>query len=182
MAIAIERSGVTTRRIRRYRARRWIGHALVYLGLAASLVFFLGPFFWIVTTSLKGNEDFFAFPPVWIPADASLTQAEADTLLVAGTESGTLSRCPSKKFRRWYFQRSCAMSICSSGWQASATTLTGWTAAGRSATVITGIVFPQLNFLFFLRSLSSPAGRVEGFLKMYPSSLIFSRMPWKWKQ
>ena len=72
MAIAIERSGVTTRRIRRYRARRWIGHALVYLGLAASLVFFLGPFFWIVTTSLKGNEDFFAYPPVWIPSPPSL--------------------------------------------------------------------------------------------------------------
>src|SRR5262245_53464025 len=33
---------------------------------------FLGPFFWIVTTSLKGNEDFFAFPPVWIPAEPSL--------------------------------------------------------------------------------------------------------------
>ena len=72
MAIAIERSGVSTRRIRRYRARRWIGHALVYLGLAASLVFFLGPFFWIVTTSLKGNEDFFAYPPVWIPSPPSL--------------------------------------------------------------------------------------------------------------
>jgi|GEM_PF-2782652 len=72
MAIAIERSGVTTRRIKRYRARRWIGHALVYLGLAASLVFFLGPFFWIVTTSLKGNEDFFAYPPVWIPSPPSL--------------------------------------------------------------------------------------------------------------
>src|SRR4030095_5294370 len=38
----------------------------------AALVFFLGPFFWIVTTSLKGNEDFFAFPPVWIPVEPSL--------------------------------------------------------------------------------------------------------------
>jgi multiple sugar transport system permease protein len=72
MAIAIERSGVTTRRVKRYRARRFIGHALIYLGLAASLVFFLGPFFWIVTTSLKGNEDFFAYPPVWIPSPPSL--------------------------------------------------------------------------------------------------------------
>src|SRR2546428_1734162 len=27
--------------------------------------------FWIVTTSLKGNEDFFTFPPVWIPPDPS---------------------------------------------------------------------------------------------------------------
>ena len=72
MAIAIERSRVTARRVKRYRARRFIGHALVYLGLATSLVFFLGPFFWIVTTSLKGNEDFFAYPPVWIPSPPSL--------------------------------------------------------------------------------------------------------------
>ena len=68
MAIALERPTVVTRRVRRYRLLRGLGHVLVYLGLAAALVFFLGPFFWIVTTSLKGNEDFFAFPPVWIPA------------------------------------------------------------------------------------------------------------------
>ncbi len=73
MAIAIERSEVSTRRVKRYRARRWIGHTLTYFGLAAALVFFLGPFFWIVTTSLKGNEDFFAYPPVWIPSPPSLT-------------------------------------------------------------------------------------------------------------
>jgi len=46
---------------------------LTYAGLAVALVFFLGPFFWILTTSLKGNEDFFTFPPVWIPAEPSLT-------------------------------------------------------------------------------------------------------------
>ena len=72
MAIAIERSGVATRRVKHYRARRFIGHALTYVGLAAALTFFLGPFFWIVTTSLKGNEDFFAYPPVWIPSPPSL--------------------------------------------------------------------------------------------------------------
>jgi len=77
MAIAIERSVVATRRVKRYRARRWAGHALTYLGLAAALVFFLGPFFWIVTTSLKGNEDFFAYPPAWIPTPPSLAHYAA---------------------------------------------------------------------------------------------------------
>jgi multiple sugar transport system permease protein len=77
MAIAIERSRVSARRRNRYRARRWIGHALTYLGLAAALFFFLGPFFWIVTTSLKGNEDFFAYPPVWIPTPPSLAHYAA---------------------------------------------------------------------------------------------------------
>jgi multiple sugar transport system permease protein len=72
MAIALERPHVTARRARRYRLRRGLGHALTYLGLLVSLAFFLGPFFWILTTSLKGNEDFFAFPPVWIPAEPSL--------------------------------------------------------------------------------------------------------------
>jgi multiple sugar transport system permease protein len=72
MAIAVERARIAARRVRRHRAQRWLGHLLVYVGLLIALVFFLGPFFWIVTTSLKGNEDFFAFPPVWIPAEPSL--------------------------------------------------------------------------------------------------------------
>src|SRR6266850_1609966 len=72
MAIALERSAVVPQRAKRHRIWRGLGHALTYLGLAAALMFFLGPFFWILTTSLKGNEDFFAFPPVWIPAEPSL--------------------------------------------------------------------------------------------------------------
>jgi multiple sugar transport system permease protein len=73
MAIALERSAVVAQRAKRQRLWwRAVGHFFVYLGLAAALVFFLGPFFWILTTSLKGNEDFFAFPPVWIPAEPSL--------------------------------------------------------------------------------------------------------------
>jgi multiple sugar transport system permease protein len=45
---------------------------LTYVGIGAVLVFFLMPFLWILTTSLKGNEDYFTFPPVWIPAEPSL--------------------------------------------------------------------------------------------------------------
>jgi len=45
---------------------------LTWAALLGALVFFLGPFFWIVTTSLKGNEDYFSFPPVWVPAEPSL--------------------------------------------------------------------------------------------------------------
>jgi multiple sugar transport system permease protein len=72
MAIAIERTQVTARRVQRHRARRWLAEVLTYAGLAVALVFFLAPFFWILTTSLKGNEDFFSFPPVWVPANPSL--------------------------------------------------------------------------------------------------------------
>jgi multiple sugar transport system permease protein len=72
MAIAIERPRVTAARRTRYRVRRYVGTAFTWLGVLAALVFFLGPFFWILTTSLKGNEDYFTFPPVWVPAEPSL--------------------------------------------------------------------------------------------------------------
>lgn len=70
--VAATRPREAVRRVNRYRAQRWLADGLTYFGLAAALVFFLGPFFWIVTTSLKGNEDFFAYPPVWIPPEPSL--------------------------------------------------------------------------------------------------------------
>jgi multiple sugar transport system permease protein len=72
MAIAVGGARTATRRVSRYRVGRVVGHVLTYLGLGAALVFFLGPFFWIVTTSLKANNDYFAFPPVWIPEHPSL--------------------------------------------------------------------------------------------------------------
>jgi multiple sugar transport system permease protein len=56
----------------KYKLRRQIGMALTYAGIAAALFFFLFPFAWILTTSLKGNEDYFTFPPVWIPTEPSL--------------------------------------------------------------------------------------------------------------
>ena len=71
MAIAIERAQPRVS-ARRHRTKRLVGEVLTYAGLAAALVFFLAPFFWILTTSLKGNEDYFAFPPVWIPPEPSL--------------------------------------------------------------------------------------------------------------
>jgi len=58
--------------VRAVRIRRWVGLVLTWATLIAALIFFLGPFFWILTTSVKANEDYFAYPPVWVPADASL--------------------------------------------------------------------------------------------------------------
>ncbi|MGH7334683.1 MAG: carbohydrate ABC transporter permease [Candidatus Rokuibacteriota bacterium] len=70
--VAVETATVRARRLSRYRLQRWAADALTYGALALALLFFLGPFFWIVTTSLKGNDDFFAYPPVWIPDQPSL--------------------------------------------------------------------------------------------------------------
>jgi multiple sugar transport system permease protein len=72
MAIALEQTRTASGRVNRYRIGRVVGHVLTYLGIGVALVFFLGPFFWIVTTSLKANNDYFAFPPVWIPDHPSL--------------------------------------------------------------------------------------------------------------
>jgi multiple sugar transport system permease protein len=72
MAIALERPQVRARSARLLRVRRWVGLGLTWATIIAALIFFLGPFFWILTTSLKANEDYFAYPPVWVPADASL--------------------------------------------------------------------------------------------------------------
>jgi multiple sugar transport system permease protein len=58
--------------VSKYRVRRQVGMFLTYVGIAAALAFFLMPFLWIVTTSLKGNEDYFTYPPVWIPTEPSL--------------------------------------------------------------------------------------------------------------
>src|SRR5207244_11255084 len=68
MAIAVERRAqVGAPRRDRRRAQRGVAHLLTYLGLLVALVFFLGPFFWIVTTSLKGNEDFSPSRPCGSP-------------------------------------------------------------------------------------------------------------------
>ncbi len=50
---------------RRSIASQWIGHVtLLALGL-----FFVLPFYWLVTTSLKSDTEVFAVPPVWVPKD-----------------------------------------------------------------------------------------------------------------
>ena len=77
MAIALDRPRVATRSAKAVRVRRGIGHVLTWLTLITALIFFLGPFFWILTTSVKANEDYFAYPPVWLPADASLAHYAA---------------------------------------------------------------------------------------------------------
>jgi multiple sugar transport system permease protein len=72
MAIALDRPRVATRSVQALRVRRWIGFGLTWVTIVLALIFFLGPFFWILTTSVKANEDYFAYPPVWLPSDASL--------------------------------------------------------------------------------------------------------------
>jgi multiple sugar transport system permease protein len=49
-----------------------MGRWLRYLGALASLLFFLFPIFWIVTTAFKSAAEFLHSPPVWWPAAPTL--------------------------------------------------------------------------------------------------------------
>ena len=63
--------------VSKYLLQRQVGMFLTYAGIIAALLFFLMPFAWILTTSLKGNEDYFSFPPVWIPPEPSLVHYQS---------------------------------------------------------------------------------------------------------
>ncbi len=52
----------------RKRARRVIGHALVYSLMTALALLFMLPIFWMASTSLKLPREIFAWPPEWIPS------------------------------------------------------------------------------------------------------------------
>ena len=57
MAIALERPRVAARSARLLRLRRWIGVALTWATIIGALIFFLGPFFCILTRSVMATED-----------------------------------------------------------------------------------------------------------------------------
>lgn len=54
------------------RARLRGGNALVHLVLLGLLAVFMGPFFWLVSTSLKTDAAMFRLPPQWIPNPVTL--------------------------------------------------------------------------------------------------------------
>lgn len=49
------------------KARRTWGRVVLYLVLIAGALFFLTPFAWMVSTSLKPDDQVFLIPPTWIP-------------------------------------------------------------------------------------------------------------------
>ena len=55
----------------RTRQRRF-GNLLTHLLLLGMLVVFLGPFFWLASTSFKPERAMFRMPPQWVPSPATL--------------------------------------------------------------------------------------------------------------
>ena len=52
------------------RLGRSILHGILFLALVAGSVLMIGPFIWMVSTSLKADGDVLVYPPTWIPAPA----------------------------------------------------------------------------------------------------------------
>jgi multiple sugar transport system permease protein len=52
--------------------RRALALALRYAAVAAALVFFLFPIFWVVTTAFKLPGEYLSSPPIWIPEQPTL--------------------------------------------------------------------------------------------------------------
>ena len=50
------------------KAKTAVKNTLIYLTLATFALFFVIPFLWILSTSLKGNEQIFVIPPQWVPS------------------------------------------------------------------------------------------------------------------
>jgi len=56
----------------RWTVRRWLNTAwrlVVFIVLLSVSAVMLVPFFWMLSTSLKPDDQIFAFPPVWIPRE-----------------------------------------------------------------------------------------------------------------
>jgi multiple sugar transport system permease protein len=47
--------------------RRGVSRGILYVLVIASALLFFGPFFWTITSSLKGVTEMFVFPPTWFP-------------------------------------------------------------------------------------------------------------------
>jgi len=53
-------------------ATRYAWKTVLYLGLIASSLLMLVPFYWMLSTSFKLESDVFAYPPEWIPDPATI--------------------------------------------------------------------------------------------------------------
>ncbi|MBN1352603.1 ABC transporter permease subunit [candidate division KSB1 bacterium] len=49
------------------RVKKTIKRFTAYASLSAGAFIFMIPFFWLITTSMKSNEEYNAFPPRWLP-------------------------------------------------------------------------------------------------------------------
>ena len=59
----------STRENLAFRLRRLFGNALWYVALIALAATVILPFVWMISTSLKGMNEVFSYPPIWIPSE-----------------------------------------------------------------------------------------------------------------
>ena len=49
--------------------KRWLGISSVYIFMTILALIFMIPLLWMLSTSLKGRAEIFAWPPQWVPSD-----------------------------------------------------------------------------------------------------------------
>ncbi len=54
------------------RTRQGFERILVYAALVLVTALFLFPLLWVLSTSIKGQAEYFTYPPVWIPRHPTL--------------------------------------------------------------------------------------------------------------
>lgn len=65
-------TATTTPTPARPHARRALGRAAIYLGLALAALVFLFPFYWLLVSAFKTPAEIFTSPPQWLPHPATL--------------------------------------------------------------------------------------------------------------
>ena len=60
----------TRRKLSWHRIQKYLGNIVWYLVVTFLALAVMVPFIWMVVTSLKGQNEVFAYPPTWIPEDA----------------------------------------------------------------------------------------------------------------
>jgi multiple sugar transport system permease protein len=136
-------------------AKRVVFLVLVYAALAAGAVFFVMPFFWMLSTSFKGYGEIFAIPITWIPKVwvfsnyAEVFAVSEDINVMRG------------------FLNTLAVVV--------PTTLVGCLTAALAAFAFAKIKFPGRDkiFLAFVGTMAIP-----GIISMIPSYIIYSRIHW----
>ena len=54
------------------RVRRALSRALLYTGVILGAIAYAAPFFWMLSTSVKADNELFTSPPTWIPSEIRL--------------------------------------------------------------------------------------------------------------
>jgi len=155
-------------------ARRRLADLLVHGVLLGLLIIFMGPFFWLVTTSLKPNALMFRMPPAWLPYPGSFAQYEEAARASAGVRDlcfpvtlehyrRTLGEFPALR----YMGNTLVVVVCS--------TVGTLVSCSLGAYAFSRLRWPDRGLVF---SLLLATMMIPGQVTMIPVFILFSKFHW----